>query len=89
MINITDRGGDVFIETLAGDIYLKKGMARAGLSESAYVLYYTKLTAKQSGTPILRITLFEDIGIITDEAGIVLTPTSLENLAFITADFFI
>ena len=88
MIDITDRGGDVFISMKSGDLYLKKGMARSGMNEGSVVVFYTKLNARHSKTPILKIHDMKEVGVITDAGGNVLQPQSLSETATMIADFF-
>jgi hypothetical protein len=89
MINITDRGGDVLLNMESGDIYVKKGMLRVGFIDSVVVLYYTKPKERQSLTPLLRVTDMRDVGIISNEAGQILQPSTLEELAKMIMDFFL
>ena len=88
MVNITEREADVLISTDESDIYVKKGTARAIVTDEGYTVVKRKGTDPSSLTPIFRLQKMGDLESVKDSTGSTIYATDLTDLLIKTADFF-
>ena len=88
MVSITEREADVLISTDENDIYVKKGTARAIVTDEGYTAVKRKGTDPSSLTPIFRLQKIGDLESVKNSTGDDISVTDLNDLLIKTADFF-